>query len=76
MVDELIIPRGMKKIKVEKGRVYSVCSCGKSKVIPTCDNSHRECNEQKDTNYKSVKVWSKKNTELYVYSSNWDDEES
>ena len=76
MVDELIFPRGVKKIKVEKGRKYNLCSCGKSKVIPICDNSHRECNKQKNTNYKSVKVWSKKNTELYVYSNNWDDEES
>ena len=75
MVDESILPEGVRKIKVEKGRKYSVCSCGKSKVIPICDNSHRECNKEKSTNYKSVKFWSEKDTELYVYSTSWDNEE-
>ncbi len=75
MVDEPILPKTVKKIKVEKGIKYKVCLCGKSRVIPICDNSHRQCNKEKDTNYKSVKIWSKKDTELYVYSSNWDNEE-
>ena len=75
MVDESILPSGVKKIKVEKGRKYNVCSCGKSKATPICDNTHRECNKEENTSFKSVKLWSEEDTDLYVYSSNWDDEE-
>jgi len=32
----------MKKIKLYKGKKYSICSCGLSKNIPFCDNEHRE----------------------------------
>jgi len=29
------------KVKVEKGKTYSWCSCGLSKKQPFCDSSHR-----------------------------------
>ena len=28
----------MRKIKLHKGKKYSICSCGLSKAIPFCDN--------------------------------------
>ena len=46
----------MKKIKLYKGKKYSICSCGLSKNIPFCDNEHREHNKKNGTNYKSVKI--------------------
>ncbi len=36
-----------KIIKVKKDTKYSICSCGKSKVLPYCDNEHREYNAKK-----------------------------
>ena len=30
------------KIKVEAGKRYSWCNCGKSKKYPLCDGTHRE----------------------------------
>ncbi len=64
-----------KKVIMKAGRRYKLCTCGESKILPFCDDSHRECNKEKNTKYKSVKLWSEKDTDLYVYSSNWDDEE-
>ena len=29
------------KVKVEKGKTYSWCSCGLSKKQPFCDGSHK-----------------------------------
>ena len=46
----------MKKIKIHKGRKYSICSCGLSNILPLCDNAHRKYNEDNKTNYKSVKI--------------------
>ena len=61
----------MKKIKLHKGKKYSICSCGFSKALPFCDNAHRPYNEENDTNYKSVKIIAEETTEVNISSSKW-----
>ena len=43
-------------IKLKAGKKYSICSCGLSKSLPFCDNSHRQFNAENGTEYKSVKI--------------------
>ena len=59
----------MKKIKLQKGRKYNICSCGLSNTLPFCDNAHRKYNEEKGTNYKSVKIIEEQTTEININSS-------
>ena len=61
----------MKKVKLHKGRKYSICSCGVSKTLPFCDNSHRLLNEKNGTNYKSIKIVAETTTEVELASANW-----
>ena len=61
----------MKTIKLIKEKKYSICSCGLSKVLPFCDNAHRDVNRKKNTSYKSVKIISKENIKLDINCSNW-----
>ena len=61
----------MKKIRIHKGRKYSICSCGLSKLLPFCDNAHREHNEKKGTNYKSVKIIAEETVNININSSTW-----
>ena len=61
----------MKKIKLHKGKKYSICSCGLSKTLPFCDNEHRDYNDKNGTNYKSVKVISEETVSIDVNSSTW-----
>ena len=61
----------MKKIKLHKGRKYSICSCGMSKSLPFFDNTHRTYNEEKGTNYKSVKIIAQDTVMMDVNSSAW-----
>ena len=60
----------MKKIKLYKGKKYSICSCGLSKNIPFCDNEHREHNKKNGTNYKSVKIVTEENINLNINDKN------
>ena len=61
----------MKKVKLHKGRKYSICSCGVSKALPFCDNSHRSFNENNGANYKSIKIVAETTTEVELASANW-----
>lgn len=61
----------MKTIVLNKDQKYSICSCGLSKSLPFCDNTHRPYNEKNGTNYKSVKITPKENIEIEVFSSTW-----
>ena len=59
----------MKKIKLYKEEKYSICSYGLSKTLPFCDNEHRVYNEQKRTNYKSVKIIAQETVMIDLNSS-------
>ena len=58
------------ELKVEEGKVVSVCTCGYSKNYPFCDNSHRTINDDKGTNYHSLKI-SLVAGKILVYSKNY-----
>jgi len=62
----------MANINLKEGMKKSICTCGKSKTLPYCDDTHREINEKEDTNYKSLKITSDKDVELTISSSTWD----
>lgn len=61
----------MKKIKLIKGKKYSICSCGLTQVLPFCDNSHRSINKAKKTNYKSLKIVAEESLNIELNCSNW-----
>ena len=61
----------MKKIKLHKGKKYSICACGLSKLLPFCDNEHREYNKKNGTNYKSVKIIAEETVSIDINSSTW-----
>jgi CDGSH-type Zn-finger protein len=61
----------MEKIKIHKGRKYSICSCGLSKQLPFCDNEHREYNALNGTDYKSIKLITEETTIINLKSSKW-----
>lgn len=59
-------------IKLKENKKYSICSCGLSKILPFCDNTHREFNVANNMEYKSVKIISEKDTIIKVTSSRWE----
>ena len=61
----------MEKIKIHKGKKYSICSCGLSKQLPFCDNEHREYNALNGTDYKSIKLIAEETTIINFNSSKW-----
>ncbi len=65
-----------RKICLKASEKYSICTCGKSKNLPFCDNEHRKINEEKGTSYKSLKIIPKQDAELELSCSNWDSESS
>ena len=60
------------EIKLKAGKKYSICSCGLSKILPFCDNTHREFNAANNMEYKSVKITPEKDTIIKVTSSRWE----
>ena len=60
------------QINLIKGNKYKLCTCGASKKIPFCDDSHRELNDKKGTSYKSLKITPKEDINMEVSSSNWE----
>lgn len=68
------VVEGALEINLKAGGKCSVCTCGASKHLPYCDNSHRNLNEKEGTNYKSLKIVSSEETKLYVSSSAWDEQ--
>ena len=60
------------KILTKKDKQYSICSCGLSKKLPYCDNTHRKVNKEKGTCYKSIKIKLNKDNILNIRCSNWD----
>lgn len=60
-----------KKINLKKDREYKLCTCGSSKLIPYCDESHKELNEKNNYNYKSLKIIPDRDVNLDVSSKNW-----
>lgn len=65
-----------KKVEVKKGQMYKFCTCGKSKTIPFCDQSHEKINEETGSNFKSLKVIPEEDVILNVTSKNWVDDNS
>lgn len=62
-------------IKLKVGEKASICTCGKSKNLPFCDNEHRKVNEENRTSYKSLKITPRQDIEIMVFSSNWGDKQ-
>ena len=65
----------LKTIKLKAGVKYGVCSCGMSRSLPLCDNAHRQFNKKNNTNYKSVKISSEIDSNIFVTSSTWEIDE-
>ena len=59
-------------IKLKANKKYSISSCGLSKSLPFCDNTHREFNAANNVEYKSVKITPEKDTIIKVTSSRWE----
>ena len=51
---------GPYKVKVEKGKIYSWCTCGLSKKQPLCDGSHK-----KEGRFKSLKYLATESKEIF-----------
>ncbi len=64
-------PENAVKLKLKANKKYTFCTCGKSDTLPYCDNNHRIVNDEKGTNYKSLKVISEEDTTIWVLSSTW-----
>jgi len=60
------------KITIKKGETCKICTCGKSKIMPICDDTHRELNSLNGTNFKSLKITPREDTELDLTSSVWE----
>ena len=59
------------EIKLKAGKRYKICSCGFSKTLPFCNNTHREFNAANNTEYKSVKITPDSDTIIEVTSNQW-----
>jgi len=55
-----IAQKGPYKVKVEKGKMYAWCRCGRSSDQPFCDGSHEV------TNFKPVMFEAKETKEVFL----------
>jgi len=60
-------------MKVKKNIKYSLCTCGLSKKLPLCDNTHREYNDENKgkISFKSIKIRSNKDVDIDIQCNNW-----
>lgn len=65
------VPEQAKKVILKSGNKYIICSCGNSKTLPFCDDTHKEINKQHGTNYRPLKIWPEKDITLKVFSKAW-----
>ncbi|MBS3102489.1 CDGSH iron-sulfur domain-containing protein [Candidatus Woesearchaeota archaeon] len=68
------LPETAVEINAEAGKKYSFCTCGQSKKLPYCDNSHKQYNIDTGSHYRSFKVFPKQSARMHVSSSNWEKE--
>ena len=68
------IPEAARKVVLKAGQKCSICTCGHSKTLPFCDETHRIVNEEKGTSYKSLKIWLQEDITLELFSKNWKSE--
>ena len=66
------LPEKAVRVNLKAGKKYAICSCGHSKIMPYCDHSHRDLNEEKGTSYKSVKIYTETDIAVSFYGANWD----
>ena len=59
------------RVECEAGKEYSFCTCGHSKKIPYCDESHKKVNEEQGTSYKPFKIIPEQDSSIWISSSNW-----
>ena len=67
------LPSETRTILLKAGQKCSLCTCGKSKILPYCDDTHKIINAEKGTSYKPLKIWPKHDISLEVYSGNWEE---
>ena len=65
-------PPSTQKISLQADHKYSFCSCGKSKKLPFCDDTHKIINAEKGTSYKPIKIWPTNDITVEVYCGNWE----
>ena len=61
----------MKKTKLYNEKQYNICYCGFSKILYFSNNEHIAYNEEKETNYKSVKIIAQETVMITLDSSTW-----
>jgi CDGSH-type Zn-finger protein len=61
-------------LKLNPQEKCKLCTCSKSKILPYCDDTHREFNEKEGTSFKSIKIKNigKEKIELEAESKLWD----
>jgi len=62
------------KLFLKKHETYKIYTCGASKIMPICDDTHRQLNEENNSNFKSLKITPEEDTTLNLTSSTWENE--
>ena len=66
------LPPQSRTVELKSNQKGSFCTCGASKTLPYCDNSHRELNAATGTCFRPLKIWPKEDVSLEVYCGNWE----